>query len=311
MSVDNLHGLAAIKLGAVMYGGLTESSLNLNVETQKDATSGEAFARYVSVTGGKPAASFTTKGLHRLLNVVGVRGAKLAAVLYAQAFAEGGTRAAGNAHRSFTGAVAMIVPRSLSVAHKGDATITYDVIIYSADGATDPVVIADAVAIPALAVPAWEQERYTLGPVMVAGVTLGQVQSVEIDFGINLVIEGADSDLYGTFARIPSIDPTITIVGTDLEWLQNTAGTTGDIPQKGAAAVHADTQIFFRKRITGGSFEVDTAAVHPNITMHGLARPQNSFSASGQDKSNCGIIVEAHYDGTNDPLVVTPAAAIA
>ncbi|MFZ5785119.1 MAG: hypothetical protein ACOY3Y_01645 [Acidobacteriota bacterium] len=308
MAVQRKSGLYAVSVGDTLLGGITQQNLVTGTEVRSDKNSGDVYARFLALYAQKIAPGFTTTAIAAALGLCATTGASLADMtgglkLYAQKHADGGTRTAGAAHRSYGFARGILLPRQLTVSHQGDATLSYDAVIVSADGINAPMTITDATALPASAV--GPSERFTLGPVTVGGVALSQKTQLQIDFGIDAVAEGADSDIWDTLASIREIQSTIRITGSDPEWLKST-----NIPLEGKAATHLNTSIYLRKRAHGGTFVAGATEEHIKITADGLAYVDQVMSASGNNPSETTLVIATRYDGTNAPLVVDTAAAL-
>ena len=304
--VATLHGLYGVVFDTTIIGGITQQAINTGTEVRGDALSGEVYNRFQSQVAQKPGASFTTLNIAAALAESALSGVSIAALtagftMWAQKHAEGGSREGTLSHRKYVFNEGLIVPRTLSVDHQGDASISYDVIA-TYDGTNDPVVITDS---QTLTTGLADAERFTMGPVTIESVTIAQVRSFEIDFGINAVTEGADSEVWDRYAHIVSINPTITLRGIDVEWLK-----AANIPLAGLNATHANTKIYLRKRAAGGTFVTDVTAEHVKFTAAGLVYVDGAMDASGNEAAEVSLTMPLKYDGTLAPLVITTASAI-
>lgn len=305
MSVSTLHGLYAVEAGSAVIGGIVQCALATGTDIRADAANGEVYARNQSVIAQKVGGSFTSMAIQDALDVIPVLGKSIAALtgglkVYAQQHAEGGTRTTGSNHRKFTILEGLIVPRTLTVQHQQDAQLPFD-ILATYDGTNDPVQIADGAALPT---PLVDNERFTLGKVTIGSIVFTHVRSVEIEFGINAVTEGADSDVWDTFSSIRAIAPSITIRGVDASWLKSS-----NVPLTGLAGTHANTSIYLRKRSAAG-FVADGTAEHIKFTVDGYAVVDAILDASGSEPGETAIRMPLRYDGTNAPILVNTAIAI-
>jgi hypothetical protein len=307
MSVTRKHSLWAVKADTVIVGGITQQSLRLGGEITTEPTSGEPWARFQYVRQRRPGASFTTKAIADALDAFLTTGLDISTVsggliLYAQAFADGGTRTSGSAHRSYTMTKGVAAVRRLECTFGQDATLSVEA-VPKMDGSNDPLIEADAVALPAGIA---DNERFTLGPITLESIVLPQIRSMEIDFGIDVVAEGADSDLAPTHVSIRQIVPTLTLRGIDVEWLK-----AANIPRAGKAVTQANTKIYLRKRTQdGAAFVIDGTAEHIKLTAAGLAHIETAMDASGNEGAEATLIMPIKYDGTNAPIVVDTTSAI-
>ena len=163
-----------------------------------------------------------------------------------------------------------------------DALITFD-------GTNVPVVIGSDAPPDAT-----DDPRWTLSSVELAGVTLLQNINVSIDFGIRAATEGAMSDIYDSRVFVETVAPKITVSGTKLGEAIDLAGSDGAV------------SVVFRKRLSGGTFDLPTLA----ISGTGLATFTNPFAASGNKRATEAIQAHLVYDGTNNPLTVTYASNV-
>ncbi|OHB82796.1 MAG: hypothetical protein A2V98_25890 [Planctomycetes bacterium RBG_16_64_12] len=299
------HGLYAVKIGSTVLGGITQQNVVTAAEVRGEASSGEIYSRIQSLVSQGFTPSFSTLAIAAALGACGALGASLASanlILYAQKHQDGGGRASGSVHRSFTFVKGILAPKQLQVDHRGDATLSYDaVVVY--DGVNEPLVIGDTVALPSLG--SSQAERFTLGSVEIGGVTLTTKMSLSIDFGLDVISEGHDSNLYDTIASIRGQQTVLTLTGRNPEWIKST-----NIPLYGKAGTHLNTAIYLRKRADGGSFVADETAEHIAMTACGFCVPENIFQASGKDYGSVGLRMPLKYDGTNAPLVIDVAAAL-
>jgi hypothetical protein len=253
------------------------------------------------------APGFSTLATLQALTVAGLTGANIADMtgglcLYAQKHADGSTRASGANHRKFAFTRGILAPSRLSVGHREDATIDYQAVVVSTDGSTSPLTITDDIAVPAIVA---DGGRFCLGGFKIGTYTLTGVRQMTLDFGIDMVPEGADSDIYDTIASVREVNSRFTFRGINTQWLKSTA-----IPISGKAAVHADTILYLRKRDDAGIFISDATAEHIKMTAAGYAVVQNAFDASGNEAAECDLTLVTRYDGTNLPIVLTLGAAI-
>jgi len=307
MSVSRAHSLYAAVIDSTVIGGITAQAANMNTEAPAEASSAEAWSRWVSMTAQNPRATFTTKAIAALLDSIGeelpaadkysanIADLTAGLTLYAQAFAAGSTRAGASLHRKFAIVHGCLGLRRLTCTHQQDATIEVEAVV-GYDGSNDPIVETDLVSLPAGVTDA---QRYTLGEVTLESVSIPEVRSIDIDFGLNVVAEGSDSDIWPTHVSIVEIKPVITIRGIDLEWLK-----AAKIPRAGLAITHTNTDIWLRKRALGSTFVGEDVAGHIKFTAAGFAYVDTPMDASGSEKAEATLIVPCYYDGTNDPIVI-------
>lgn len=297
------HNKYAVQIDGVLLGGITEQDLMAGSEFTREVTSGDIFPRQLALTAQNPKGSFTTLAVRQALAALDADTLHLpcatALRMYARKHEEGGGRAAGANHRSYTLAKVLIVPTTLSAEHQQNATLALDVTV-GYDGVNAPVVPADSVSLPGSLT---DPERYTLGPIIVGGVTLTKKASVSLDFGLTVAADAADSDLWPTELSLEQGQPTVTLRGFNPLWF----ATSGAIPLTGAAAGHANTKIYLRKR-SGSGFVPDGTAEHVLLTVAGVVTPEDLYRAG--ERGETTLTLPLVHDGTNPPIVINAGVAI-
>lgn len=306
MPVTKRHALWAVYANSTLLGGITRQTIALGNEVKGEISSGQVYRRFLAMYAQKIAPGFTTRSIATALGLCGLSGVDISTLsaftFYAYKHRLSGSRETGAAHRSFNFGDGLLFPMRLSCDFRGDATLDYGLItVY--DGINSPMVVTDSVALPTGTI---SDEFFSLGPCKVGNVTLTQVRSVQIDFGLNVEAIGADSDIWDTFVSIVTQQPQITLRGIDVQWLTESTG----IPLAGKAATHANTIIYLRKRLHAGTFVADATAEHVKVTGDGMAYIDPAFDASGDAPAESALVVPLRYDGTNAPITVTPASAI-
>lgn len=319
MSVPNLHHISAVRLGKaapVTLGGIGSQRVNTNTDVVGDALSGEVYNRWASIRSQKPVFDFMTKAILTGLANVPLTGLDIVTVLtgtdklslFGQKVAEGGTRDAGAVHRLMKGSKGLVVLGSLSCQHQQDAELTLTTIL-TYDGTNDPIVVADNVSLPAGIV---DTERFSLGPIFLNAIAVTGHRSVNVNFGVQAVSEGSESEIWDRFAYIREIMAEITIAGVDVSLL-----AAAKIPLIGVLLTqpnppaNTNTRIFFRKRASGGTFVADGTAVHVRLNAAGLAYVETPFDGSGNAPGTATVRIKCHFDGLQPPIAVSTAVAIA
>lgn len=310
MAITNKYSLYGINLNDavdVFIGGISTQGLEPNSQVDQEITN-DVYPKWYGLSGQEPAGSFATFHLATALANVGLTGLKISSLAtgleqWLQKHLDESTREATLKHRKFTMTAGLVVPRTLTVSHGPGqhASLTCEIIVIY-DGANDPFTITDDQTLPS-AEP--DDERFTLGPITIGGKSLAHFRQLEIDFGINVVTESGDGDIWPTFCSIESIAPTITARGIDPEWMK-----AANVPLAGLACTHANTSLYLRKRAIGGSFVINATTEHVKFTGAGLAHISTAMDASGQGASETSLTIPLIGDGTNAPLTVNPAIAI-
>lgn len=306
MTVTNRHTIGYAAANTTILGGITRQAVNTGTEVRGEAVAGAPWVRFRSIVAQKPGGEFTSRAIAACLAACTVLGKDLSTLaaglsLYFARHARGARIASGSVHSKYTFRDGLWLPRSLAIDHRGDAQLTC-AIVATYDGTNAPLIVSHTEALPA----APTEEVFTLGPFRVGGVVMGQMTNLQIDFGLSESLLGADSDLYDTFASIEGVEPAVTMKGTNLVWLDAAA-----VPLTGKVGTHANTTWYLRKRAAGATYVADATAEHIQFTGAGLAYVTGAASGGQKGPAECTVVMPLDYDGTNSPLVVNTAAAIA
>lgn len=291
----------------ITLGGIESINMRSQVEHMAEPTGGEMYPRHQSIRAIKPVADFTSYCVADCLDAIPLIGKDITAMatgldMYAYAHVHGGGRAGLLLHRKYSIADGMIVPVRISCDHRGDALISYSV-LPTWDGTNAPVIVTDLVTVPTAGA---DDERFTIGKCVLGSVTIADIRSWELDFGITATTEGADSDIYDTHVSIVDCKPVLTLKGIDLEWLK-----AANVPLVGKAATQATTAFYLRKRLqTAAGYVADATAEHISFKIDGMMWIDEVFSARNGSPSECSLKLAARFDGTNDPIVFDTTSAI-
>ncbi|NLE57411.1 MAG: hypothetical protein GX616_03565 [Planctomycetes bacterium] len=298
--ISNYYRLGPVSIGTAaaptVIGGITDIGGTAGVEVIREPVSGEIGVRTQAVTAIKPTGSFSTLDIASALGVCGSLGLSLfvpsEAVnqnllkLYATKYDTAGTIATGAVHRLWTMRGGLLYPTRLSCSHRGNATLAYQALLAS-DGTNDPVAESNA-ALPTAA----DNTLWTLSTVSLAGLGATDVQSVEVDFGIQVSSEGANSELYDTQCAIDAITPRVTVTlndvsdEVDLDGEEETTGT-----------------IVFRDRDHNGQFGTATLT----LGFSGLVYVTDLVRAGQRGAASRAIVCDVEWDGTSTPFSIAEA----
>jgi hypothetical protein len=298
--------LYGVEIGTDKLGGITQMNINTGTESRGDVSDGSVFPEVASIFGQKPRITFTTMAIDKALSVLTFEGVSLTANVlkaYAHRHAIGGARAEGASHRLYTCSYGVAVPQILSADHGENASLTaLCVLAASPDGATAPIVETEDATLPS----GFDDEaRWTIGPVVIGGVTIESLKSISIDFGLQATGEAADGDIWDTFHSVTNAQPVITMRGVDVEWLK-----AANIPLAGKVATIANTDIYFRKRLSGGQYVADNVSEHIKINVAGVIHMDDVFDGSSGGPAEVSLTIRPYDDGTNDTFTIATASAI-
>lgn len=308
----SLNTAYAVRYGSTVLAGLTNLNTSLNPEVQAESGIGTPFPQFAVITAQKPRLAFASNAVAAALAVTGSTGAKVGGTnnlvgFYAK-IGDDGLPASGSVHRSYTANRGLLLPRRLTCNHRQSASLDMEALLFSADGAAHPIAVADNVALPTLAI---NNVQHTLAGIAfgVASsvTTFGCAQSLSIDFGSGAETLGCGSDLYDVHLQLPSVKPVITITGIDAAVF----AASGGVPAVGKAIDHANTAIYLRRYAANGiGFIANGTAQHIKITCNGLA-VVTQHNAQGTTRGEVTLQITGSWDGTNAPLQIDTASAIA
>lgn len=305
-----LHSAYAVKHGTTVLSGLTNLNTQLNPQVQNDTGIGSPFPQFVAITEQKPQFAFQATMLADALGVTGSTGAIIddstQLIGYLAKLGDDGLPLSGSVHRSYTAIRGLMLPRRLSCTHRRPAQLDIETLLFSSDGAVHPIVIADNVALPTLAV---ANEQHTLGAIQlgVSGTVFAFdcAQSLTIDFGNGAQTRGCGSDIFDKHVEQPGIKPVITLTG-----LAATMFGPAGVPPVGLKLTHAGTIIYLRKRNAGIGFVADGTAEHIKLTAEGVA-VVTQHTGQGTAAAEVTVQITCGWDGTNAPITIDTASEIA
>lgn len=307
MSVSQKHSIFGVQIDTNKIGGVGSLSMPSGIEARGEAMDGGVYNSVSHVVSIAPTANFMSHALSTLITALGIDGLAFTSsgpvLLFGQKHAEGSTRAGSSAHKKYTLNKGMMFMSRISANFQGDAQAECQ-IIATYDGTNLPVI---PTASQSLTSGFTDLLRFTLATMTLDGVALAGCKGIDIDFGVRAVAEGADGDLYPTYASIETIMPTIRFRGINLDWFL----TSGAVPLVGVAAEHANTTIWLRKRAAlGPTFVADGTAEHIKVTAAGCLYVTDIINGTGSQAAECNMMMKCVHDGTNLPIILTVDQAI-
>ncbi len=281
---------------ATTVRGLSNVQIRANSEVRKEQASGSLFADTASLDAVKPVASITTFDIPGAIAAFGLTGqcftsdvSKPGITIFAQKQDCAGI-ASGSVHDSYQIRQGVIVPRTLSVEHRGNASISYD-IYASYDGTNAPVVRNINVALPTAA--SASIGRWTMDAMVLANTAVEGKRSIQIDFNASVAQEGADSEQYDRVMSIGSIMPRITVNGVDTSWFVTHGALNGK-------QLTTNNNFFLKKRDVSAA-----TAAHVIIGFQGLLSWDTIFDGMIAAPSQASLAIDCIWDGTNAPIFAT------
>jgi hypothetical protein len=283
-----------------------------NVTTTTDE-SGTYTTLTRSVQSVAPQITFTTKAVDRALSVIGQYGVCIDSLtpgtlrgltaFYKRLATCQDQTVASNAHSSRAMLAGGVFPLTLSAGSRGESLRLSVEANGSTDGTNGSLALSNAATLPTFA--AADKFEYILAACQIGGVVM-DMTSFNLNFGIEQVerLLGLGS-LEPETAGSRRVSPVIEVAGRDLRLF----AASGSIGLSGVAATHANTEFWFKRRVSGGGLVADGTAAHFVLTMSGLVTCTEGGSASGSSSATTGFRIESIDDGTNAPLVFAFAQA--
>lgn len=276
-----------------IYGGITSQSIDTGAEVNSEVTAGAPNPQFGEIAQSQAGGNFVTHDISAMLQKIGLTGLCMSGgttpgfAIYTLAKDACGSIASGSVHRRLKIPNALVVPQSLSVRQGQRASLTCQVMSFY-DGTNNPIQVETSIAAPSGMT---DLIGFHLGPVIVGSFAIGQVTSVDINFGNQIVPEYDDGEIWPTSLHIERQQPVITINTHDVVEF----GT--NIPLTGLLGTHANTSIVLRKRSIGtGAFV--SGANHIKLTAGGVCLVRET-QASGNSPHSMTIQITTLDDGTN------------
>lgn len=295
---------------SLLLGGQIRQTLSPNLQVTADPVAGSPYALFSAVVDMDPRLTFATYDLPNALGAVGLAGLAIAigssgrvgVELYELQYDDYGQLVSGSVHRKLQCRKGVLFVRRITCAHGQDAQVELEVIGLS--NGTNPIwEPTEDVAAPGSPTDA---TRHTIGPVSLGGVDMLRVTNVDIDFGVNGTSQGTGGDPFRTYVDIPDIKPSVRVQTRAPQQFSATG-----IPLTGKVAAHADSEVYFRKRVRNtATFVADETAEHILVTTNGTLYCDEAFAATANAEATSAYRVMSDYDGTNLPLVIDTTAAL-
>lgn len=276
----------------LLVAGITNIGIRANTDVQSDGHSGSVFPNSAHARSIQPVASFTSYDVEACIlafNLLGMcitsDGTDPGLALYGQQQSCAGV-AGGAVHDEYLIKKGVLVPRTLTIEHQGNASVVYEAMA-AYDGTNEPVIRNTNVALPAAAVP----PRFEMYDMTINGSTITGKRSITIDFGAEVTQESADSQAKPTVVSLSKVSPVITVRGVDNSWFGSIAGLSG------ANAVHGTTQIRLKNRN-----ELIASAKHITINFAGLITWDTIFEAGIDAPGETSFRITVLDNGVNDVL---------
>jgi len=315
MTITGIHKPAGVRVETTditetLLAGVVSHTVGIDPNVEREYSDGLPFPVRNTINSREDSIEFETLDVDDLLDLVGTIGQCV------RVTTEDGfefylrkqdkcsvTGAAGSVHTKYAIKNGLMIPTNLSVSHRGNATMSARCEA-DEDASNAGIAITNNNALPSFAS---NKKRYTLGQTTLNGVSVTDMRSLQIAFGISIEQESADSAILSQYSNISEIGTTITITGVNPAIV-----AAAGIPVDGKALAHANTDFYLRRRgdTSGVSFEPDGDADHIKFTAAGLAVATTLSTGDSRSATETTLQIYCEYDGTNNPLVVSTGTAI-
>jgi len=285
----------------ITLGGETSMEISTGTETISD-DSGTTYDEVRSMVRQMPEIRLNSKALTSWLTYIGLAGYCISSDgshpglrLYAQVLNDCKSPPSAGTNLRYTVGKGLMILGQLQATRGQDATISLMVHALS-DGTNAPLSgTYTGITLPTVS----SNEQFTLGVCKVGNVTLSDLESMTIDFGVQITSKTPEmGSVWPESIAVRKIQPVATFTGFNPTILDNSS-----IPLAGKQATHAQTIIQLKKRSGYASFVADATAQHIRLTMNGMATITQALSGSGNAEANCVLRVEGVHDGTNVPIL--------
>lgn len=302
MSISKLYMLGPVVVAAGQINQIVDYQPDAGTEVLKHYSDGQSDPNFAAVILQSPRLTFNTTALKRALDIAGYSPYAIAANadFWFQRIAQGGIRAGGTTSLRIRGTKGMLVPQQLMCSDKAFARLQMAMAYISTDGTTAPVTASDAQTLPTITA---TDQLFTIGPIMINGTEVEGIKDVTVDFGMDLVVEHGSGEAYPTFVGVRTRQPVITFRTTDPTLL----ASDGYFAAQGAT----DSTVYFRKVTKNGTRVANATEEHIKIAIDdGIIHVRAPGGGASEDTQMAEVVIEPTWDGTNDTLALSTAAAI-
>lgn len=293
MGSNATFAASSIKIGTTVLTGIESQGGSMNTQVMDDPDSGEIAPREMFITAQNPMARFSTAEVLAALQAVltaevGGKDLSAANLLMYSRKRQSGAAFASTGHDSRKISRGIIVPRTLRIPHQGKSVIDLEATAEAdpASPTTDPIVYGSE-SPPA---GSGSIDRFTLGATTIGGVAMPQKTDVQLDFGIEVISEGWDSECWPLIVCIGKWAPVIRVTTNDavVSGLRTSLGAQGAV------------SVALREYQTGGNLIAGFALTG----AASIAYPGEFYNASREGSQTSTFECRLYKTGSNDPIVL-------
>lgn len=303
MSTSNMFTMGSLVLPSGQIYGQSATSVDPQIQTVVEHGDGVAYDQFAAVMFQSPMFSIATKAINNALGLVGLNGLAIAAAtdFWIQKFTDGGVRTTGTNSQKHTFSKGLVCLRNLSVEDRGVASLGLEGWAVSSDGVTAPLTVTGSAAMTA---PTMLDELFTLGPIKINGTAVGGVKSLNIDFGLQVMVESGDGDVYPSFVTIQAVQPKLTFRTLSVQ--KALSANIGQFAAQGAT----DSVFYLRKLAKNGARVADATTEHISFTLDDGLLSMRPIEANGRNPAMVEYLFEPTWDAVNDVLAIARGVAV-
>lgn len=293
-------------------GGIQSYNVRDNVQVDRENTGGDIFPSITTIQSHEESYEMTSLNVDDVLDTVGTTGVCLKSnnsktgfefFLTALDQCQPGISSSNNniqiQSRSSSDDVenyGLIWPGNLSIPHSGNATMSFNC-TPKANGGNAAIMVNPGVVLPAIPD---TNRRFGMGPVIVAGTQFIGKQSVDINFGVSILTESTDGNVFPDWVAIEKVLAVITIRGISPQW-----ASANGIPRGGKKFAHANTTVYCRQKDTNqlSGFAAEGENKHIKITASGKAFMTDIATGNASSPTQSAFMMYVEKDGANAPLI--------
>lgn len=292
----SLHRLYPVFIGSQEIDGIQSLDFSDGIEARCPPKDGIVDGSTGFIAGDNPRLNFATLNISQVLTSVGFGGLDGDVTWFDAKMDVGGAFTAGSTHILHKLDNATTYSRRLSAQEGGDAIIACESIGWNVSAHP----MSRTPSSPLTAHTA-SNLIYSVGIVKINGVSYTGVLSIDVDFGIQEMVERADGYTWPKGVVIGNRAPRIMVQLIDPT--QSAGALTTTVSGK---AIASDTCVYFQKRATGGRFVSAVTAEHIKLT---IAAGFVFASAGGGDPRTVTLAI-VPTKGVADSIQISTASAM-
>lgn len=297
-AVDLLHGIVN---GSTFISQFTSQQVSPGMDVLVAHAAGMPYPQFAGTMAVRAEMRFTTPQIKSILDLVGASGVYDLSGgntdLYMKVAADQGVRTASNssAHHRFRAAQGFLVLERITAGHRAEAQAQCR-IICAYDGTNSPLVYAGSQALSGT--PA-SDEHFLIGPQFLNSSEVTGPQSLDLDFGQNILQIGSGGELYDTFNCLLQQTPTYTLQALNTGYWSTSTLNGLDL---------SAASIYFRKMARDGRV-ADGTASHIKLTFSEGEIYIGGTSGDGMSPNETSIVVRPIADSsTGTPITISSTA---